>query len=91
MIEIGKFYTLKRDVATVAYRMSDHYDKENRKSSEMLSSEELEMPFMVLDTHVDKNPEIEDEDFWVLIMSKNKVGWVNVYPDQLRKFITYSR
>ena len=48
--------------------------------------EELEMPFMVLDQH-----DSEKEDgFWVQILLKNKIGWINVDSCQLRKYITYS-
>lgn len=87
MIEIGKFYTLKRDVNTVGYMMSDHHNLKKRKDSEMVTMEELEMPFMVLDQH-----DSEKEDgFWVQILLKNKIGWINVDSCQLRKYITYSR
>lgn len=94
MIEVGKFYTLKRDLSTVGYHLSDHYDPQQRKEkSEVMTSAELEIPFMILDMHFieDKINEFGDEDFWILIMSQNKVGWINVDRDQLRKYITYSR
>lgn len=94
MIEIGKFYTLKRDLSTVAYHVNDHYDPKQRKeSSQLMTSEELEIPFMILDMHENEDEvnEYGDEDFWILIMSKNTVGWINVEREQLRKYITYSR
>ena len=86
MIEIGKFYTLKRDVNTVAYMMSDHYNTKKRTNSEMITMEELEMPFMVLEQHDSQ----KEDGFWVQIMLNNKIGWINIDSYQLRKYITYS-
>jgi hypothetical protein len=81
MIKVGDLYTLKREMGITGYNLCDHYNKSLRKETKLIPATDFEKPFIYLGQNDTKN------DVWVHVLVENKVGWINVDPEQLQKFI----
>lgn len=84
MIKVGDLYTLKRELGISGYNFCDHYNRSLRKEAKMLAATDLEKPFLYLGQQTSKE---DDNNVWVHVLVENKVGWINVHPEQLQKFI----
>lgn len=79
-MEIGKLYILAKDPTIAAYAMSDTYLIKDRRCTDWITADFFETPFLLIEEYG------AEDCYWIKVLAKDKIGWINVYREQLKLF-----